>query len=143
MSNARDEYGDIIDMPHHQSEKRPHMSLSDRAAQFAPFAALRGYEDEISETARQTDKKLELDNDTAALLNERLHIIIESIKSEPEISLTYFIPDDKKEGGKYVSSTGKVRRVDEIQRFIQFKDETKISIDNLLRIEGKIFEYNR
>ncbi|MBR1762021.1 MAG: hypothetical protein IJ731_01470 [Eubacterium sp.] len=143
MSNARDEYGDIIDMPHHQSEKRPHMSLSDRAAQFAPFAALRGYEDEISETARQTDKKFELDNDTAALLNERLHIIIESIKSEPEISLTYFIPDNKKEGGKYVSSTGKVRRVDEIQRFIQFKDETKISIDNLLRIEGKIFEYNR
>ncbi len=143
MSNARDEYGDIIDMPHHQSKKRPHMSLSDRAAQFAPFAALRGYEDEISETARQTDKKLELDNDAAALLNERLHIIIESIKNEPEISLTYFIPDDKKEGGKYVSSTGKVRRVDEIQRFIQFKDETKISIDNLLRIEGKIFEYNR
>ncbi len=143
MSNARDEYGDIIDLPHHQSKKRPHMSLSDRAAQFAPFAALRGYEDEISETARQTDKKLELDNDTAALLNERLHIIIESIKSEPEISLTYFIPDNKKEGGKYVSSTGKVRRVDEIQRFIQFKDETKISIDNLLRIEGKIFEYNR
>ena len=89
MSDARIEYGDIIDLPHHQSNKRPHMSQHDRAAQFAPFAALRGYDEEIAETARLTDKKNELSSDDISLINERLHIIkyIKALFDEP---LDYF-----------------------------------------------------
>ena len=97
MSDARTEYADIIDMPHHQSDQRAHMSLHDRAAHFAPFAAFRGYDEEIAETARLTDERQELSNEDIAILNERLHIIKDNIKSKPEVSSTYFVPDEKKE----------------------------------------------
>lgn len=139
MQNARDEYGDIIDLPHHQSDKRPHMSLHDRAAQFAPFAALRGYDDEIEETARLTDKRQEMSPEDIDLLNTRLGIIIENIKSKPEATITYFIADKKKDGGEYKTVTGSVRRLDEIKRTIQFTDGSTVLIDDILKIDGKIF----
>ena len=135
-----DDYRDIINLPHHQSEKRPHMSLHDGAAQFAPFAALRGYDEEIAETARLTDERLELSNEDIALLNEKLHIIIDNIKSKPEITVTYFAPDDKKEGGAYVTKKGNVRRIDEVERLIYFTDNAKISIDDVHKINGQLFE---
>ena len=90
----------------------------DRAAQFAPFAALRGYDEEIAETARFTDDRQELSNEDIAILNEKLHIIIDNIMSKPEVSITYFIPDDKKSGGAYTTVKGNVRRIDEVNRII-------------------------
>lgn len=135
MRDARTEYRDIIDLPHHQSEKRPHMSLHDREAQFAPFAALRGYDEEIAETARLTDEKLELSSEKISELNERLHIIIDNIKVQPEIKVIHFVPDDKKEGGAYVTKKGNVRRIDEVEHIIYFVDDTKIKIDDIFNID--------
>lgn len=135
-----DDYRDIINLPHHQSTKRPHMSLHDRAAQFAPFAALRGYDEEIAETARLTDERLELGSEDIALLNERLNILIDNIKSIPEVSVTYFVPDDKKDGGAYVTKKGNVRRIDDVERRIHFTDNSKITIDDVYMIDCDLFK---
>lgn len=135
-----DDYKDIINLPHHQSTKRPHMSLHDRAAQFAPFAALRGYDEEIAETARLTDERLELSSEEIALLNDRLNILIDNIKSKPKVSVTYFVPDDKKEGGAYVTKTGNLRRIDDVERWIHFTDGSKVYIDDVYEIRGELFK---
>jgi len=137
-----DDYRDIINLPHHQSTKRPHMSQHDRAAQFAPFAALRGYDEEIAETARLTDERQELSSEDIALLNQRLHIIIDNIKSKPEIAITYFVPDDKKDGGAYVTKKVNVRRIDEVERLIYFTDNSRISIDDVFGIDEIINDSN-
>lgn len=135
MNNARTEYGDIIDLPHHQSDKRPHMSLHDRAAQFAPFAALRGYDDEITETARTTDSKIELSAEETEQINENIHNILNKIKETPKAKITYFVPDERKDGGEYVTITANIRRVDETQRIIHLTDGGSIDIDELSAIE--------
>jgi len=135
MSDARIEYGDIIDLPHHQSEKRAHMSLHDRAAQFAPFAALRGYDDEITETARTTDSRIELSAEETERLNEKLNSLICNIKQTPEVSITYFKPDDRKSGGEYVTVTGKLRRIDEAKKVVIFTDEKEIYIEDIYEIK--------
>lgn len=137
MSDARIEYGDIIDLPHHQSEKRAHMSLSDRAVQFAPFAALRGYDEEITETARITDARIELSAEKIEELNEKLGELIANIRQMPKASITYFRPDEKKSGGAYVTAAGNLRRIDEIERVIIFTDETKIKIDDIYDITSE------
>lgn len=134
MCDARKEYGDIIDLPHHQSDKRAHMSLHDRAVQFAPFAALRGYDDEIAETARTTNSKVELSAEETDRINDNIKIIIENIKSTPRVKITYFVPDEKKDGGEYVSKKGCVRKIDEVERVIHFTDNTNILIDDLYQI---------
>ena len=139
MSNARDKYSDIIDMPHHQSTRRSHMSLHDRAAQFAPFAALSGYDDEISETARLTDRKLELSEEEEQILNDRIHMLNDSIKKQPEVRIVYFVPDERKSGGAYVTTVGNVRRVDELEGVIIFTDGTKIDIADIYSIDSELF----
>src|SRR5574344_2002509 len=101
-------YEDIINLPHHQSVTRAHMSNYDRAAQFAPFAALTGYDDAVKETARLTDKKVELDEYSKDALNERLNMIQDAIDEQPEVSITYFLLDKKKSGGAYVTATDRV-----------------------------------
>ena len=134
MSDARTEYGDIIDMPHHQSTKRQHMSLHDRATQFAPFAALRGYDDEITETARTTDSRIELSAEEIEELNDKLINLIADIKQKPKVSITYFKPDDKKSGGAYVTIKGNLRRIDEVEKIMVFTDEKKIRIEDVYDI---------
>ena len=134
MSDARIEYADIIDMPHHQSDKRQHMSLHDRAAQFAPFAALRGYDDEITETARTTDARIELSAEEIEELNDKLNNLIADIKQKPMVSITYFKPDDKKSGGAYITVTGNVRRIDDVERVISFTDGKTIKIEDVYNI---------
>ena len=134
MNDSRAEYGDIIDMPHHQSDKRAHMSLHDRAAQFAPFAALRGYDDEITETARTTEARIELSAEKTEELNEKLKLIVSDISQTPEVLITYFKPDDKKSGGAYITETGFVRRIDEIEKIIIFTDDRKININDIYEI---------
>lgn len=100
-------YDDIIDLPHFVSKKYPQMSMRDRAAQFSPFAALTGYDAEIKETARLTDKRIEFDEDVLDRLNERLNILRKCLDDgdvNPDVRITYFEKDLKKDGGKYISN---------------------------------------
>ena len=103
-------YDDIINLPHPVSKNHPQMPLRDRAAQFAPFAALTGHDAAIKETARLTDERLELSEETIAQLNEKINIIRNNIGIEQKVSITYFIPDEKKAGGSYVTCSGIVKR---------------------------------
>ncbi|HBQ29403.1 MAG TPA: hypothetical protein DD719_08525 [Desulfotomaculum sp.] len=132
-------YDDIINLPHHTSTSRPRMSAHDRAAQFSPFAALTGYDAAINETARLTDKRAELDEYSKADLNERLYIIQGQMDEQPEVSITYFQPDKKKSGGAYITATGCVKKIDEYERTLVMKDETKIPIDDIFEIDGELF----
>lgn len=132
-------YDDIINLPHHQSLTRPHMSAYDRAAQFSPFAALTGYEDAVAETARLTDKKAELDEYGKSDLNERLNIIQDTLDEQPKVSITYFLPDKKKSGGEYVTVSGCVKKIDEYEHIVVMLDATKIPIDDIAEINGEIF----
>ena len=134
-----DQYNDIIDLPHHQSATRPHMSNYDRAAQFAPFAALTGYDDAVKETARLTDKKVELDEYSKDALNERLNMIQDAIDEQPEVSITYFLLDKKKSGGAYVTATDRVKKIDEYENIVLLQDGTKIPIDDIYEISSVIF----
>lgn len=133
-------YKDIIDLPHKQSSKRPHMSLSDRAAQFAPFAALTGYDDAIVETGRLTDKKIELSEEALDLLNVKYQILLAHLADNAEIILTYFVPDKNKSGGVYVEKHGVVKRLDTFERQLILCDGTKILMDDILTISGDIFD---
>ena len=132
-------YNDIINLPHYRSNKRPHMSVHDRAAQFSPFSALTGHDEAIKETARLTDKKAELSETTKTILNEKFNFIFEHIYDQPEITVTYFIPDSLKSGGMYVDFTGCVKKYDYYNRILYFTDNTEIKIDDISEIEGSIF----
>ena len=129
------EYDDIIDLPHHQSTKHKHMSNYQRAAQFAPFAALTGYDAAIDETARLTDKKLELSYEQQDYLNEQIQLLTERLSEQPQVEITYFVPDERKSGGEYVTVTGNVRRVDDYHREIVFFDNMIVKIDDVWRIK--------
>lgn len=130
----KDRYKDIIDLPHHTSSKRPRMSAIARAAQFSPFAALTGYDAAIDETARLTDEKLQPDEDRISGINEKLRYISDNIDEMPEISVEYFIPDEKKSGGAYVTVKGTVRIIDEYERSLVFSDGRRIAIDDIFEI---------
>ena len=128
------EYDDIINLPHHVSRKHPQMSIHDRAAQFAPFAALTGHGEAIAETARLTDRKIELDDYERLKLDEKLLILQEHIMEMPEISVTYFCPDEKKEGGKYVTVTKTLRKINEMERTLLMEDGMQIRIEDILEV---------
>ena len=127
-------YDDIINLPHHISKKHPRMSLEARSAQFAPFAALTGYDEVIRETARLTNKRIEINDELKAILDEKLLLIKAQIKSKPNISVTYFVPDSKKDGGKYVSVTGKVLKIDEYKQKIILENKIEIPISEIIEI---------
>ena len=114
------------------------MPLRDRAAQFAPFAALTGYDAAIRETARLTDRRIELDDEMIRLLNQQLHLICERIAEKPEAEITFFVPDKRKEGGRYVTVRGRVRRFDSFEETLILTDKRKIRLDDVLeiRLEG-------
>lgn len=134
-----DKYDDIINLPRHVSKKRPPMPVKDRAAQFSPFAALTGHDAEVKETARITEKRLELDQYMKEKLNHKLQILVDKVKEEPKINITYFEPDDKKDGGAYITITGRVKKIDEYERTILMKDGQVIPIDEIIRLEAEIF----
>ena len=127
-------YDDIICLPHHVSEAHPQMALTDRAAQFSPFAALTGYEDALEETGRLTDVKIELDEDAKSILDEKLRMIQEQIAARPQVRITYFVPDEKKEGGSYTAAEGWVKKIDRYGQNIVMNDGTKISIGEIREI---------
>ena len=133
-------YEDIVNLPPHISKKHPQPTMLERAARFAPFAAITGYEEMVLEEARVTEERIELDEGTLAMLNEKLNIIHDSLDSEPVIQITYFEPDKKKSGGAYISVTGTVKRIDEYERIVIMSDGKKIRIDEIFGLEGKLFD---
>lgn len=133
-----DHYEDIINLPHHVSPTRPQMSLKDRAAQFSPFAALTGHQAAVHETQRLTMKKRELDENQKMLINEKLQQILEQISDFPEVSITYFEPDSKKEGGSYPNICQKVKKIDGILRQIHLMNGTMIPIDDIVDVQLEI-----
>lgn len=138
-SNSSTQYNDIINLPHHVSSTRPQMPILDRAAQFAPFAALTGYDAAIKETGRLTDEKIELDEEALNILNMKYQILVDSLDDEPEVTFTYFKPDERKAGGAYVKVTGTVKKVDDFERLIVMQNGTKMPMDDILNIDGTIF----
>ena len=128
-------YDDIIDLPHHQSVTRPHMSGMDRAAQFSPFAAIVGYDRAVKETARLTEQRMELDADAIEQLNEKLRQLQEQIGEQPKAVITYFVEDRKKQGGAYVTAAGTVRKLRPFEREIVLEDGTTIPFEDIIEIE--------
>lgn len=140
MNNeSNHQYDDIIDLPHHVSATRPRMSMIDRAAQFSPFAALTGYDAAIKETGRLTDERIELTEDSRAALDRKQQLLVDNLASHPEVSVTYFVPDERKAGGAYVTITGRVKKVDAYQRLLILTDGTKIPLDEILDMESELF----
>lgn len=134
-------YKDIIDLPHHQSLRRPRMAMIDRAAQFSPFAALTGHNDAIIETARLTDRKIELDEGTKSIINEKIQMISDFLFEKPTVTVTHFEPDIKKEGGTYLNTTGTVKKIDEFKREVILTDGRIILIEHIYDIESDLFKY--
>ena len=132
-------YDDIINLPNPTSTKHPRMPLSDRAAQFSPFAALTGHEAALKETARRTDEKLMLSDEVIAELNEKLKLIAETIGTQQVVRITYFVPDNKKAGGAYISHAGYVKRIDKYEHTVVMEDKTVIPSEQISDIEGEMF----
>lgn len=126
------EYDDIIDLPRPKSKHEP-MPMSDRAAQFSPFAALTGYSDAIDETARLTDRRIELSEEESAELDYKQQYL--STLDSPTVTVTYFVPDERKSGGAYVTHTGVLKRVDEVERMVVFKDGLRVPLDEVMDIK--------
>lgn len=137
--NDEHRYDDIIDLPHHVSTKHPHMAPIDRAAQFSPFAALTGHDAAIKETARLADERVDLDEDSKAFLDGRLQILREHLSERPDVTFTFFTPDARKNGGSYITVTGKVKKIDLYEAKIILDEGKAISIDDIVSIDGNIF----
>ena len=131
-------YDDIINMPHHESKVHKKMSMDERAGQFAPFAALTGFEGEVAETARLVDSEILLDEEYKEILDEKIRIVESFIKDRPLVTITYFIPDKNKNGGKYETITGNIRVIDKVKQVIILSDKRKIDIDKILDIRSNI-----
>lgn len=127
-------YDDIIQMPHPTSTKHPRMSLSNRAAQFSPFAALSGHSAALAETARLTDQEIELTEDLKAVLDQKQRILLEHVKEHPKVTVTWFQPDEKKDGGQYITTTGYLKRIDEFEKVLHLTDGTKIPLAHVIDI---------
>lgn len=128
-------YDDIIHLPHHVSATHPHMAAIDRAAQFSPFAALTGYDAAVKETARLTDKRVELDESMKEALSNNLQMIADRLKEHPEIAITYFQPDAKKNGGAYVTVINTVKKIDVYERIVVMTDGKVIPVDEIISID--------
>ena len=139
MSESSSRYQDIIGLDHPVSKRHARMSMEGRAAQFAPFAALTGFEDSISESIRLTVAKEPLSESALNRLNAQMGILLEHLKEEPEVSLTYFVPDEYKQGGAYVRYKGKIKKIDTAGRMLYFSDQTVISFDDLETMDSELF----
>ena len=132
-----EKYEKIVEMPHKQSITKKHMSLHDRAAQFAPFAALTGYESSILEKSRLTVNRIEIDEYEIERLNHKLQIMKEQL-GNMKVAITYFVPDARKSGGAYVTKSGFVRQINEYTKTVIMTDKTTIPIDEIINIEEVI-----
>ena len=132
--NSVSKYEDIMEHPRHVSNTRAQMPVSDRAAQFSPFAALTGYDAAIKEMRRLTEERIELDEGSKMILDGRLQELKNHIKEQPEVTVTYFRPDVRKSGGAYVTITKNVKKINEYERLIIFMDGSFIPIDQIYDI---------
>lgn len=135
----KDQYDDIINLPHHVSKTRPQMSMVDRAAQFSPFAALTGYDAAIKETGRLTDEKVNLSEEEKEALDRKQQILMEWLGDHPALTITFFVPDEKKSGGAYTTKSGNLKKIDEFERVMLLTDGTKIPLDDVVEIESELF----
>lgn len=133
-------YDDIINLQHHVSSHREHMSVHDRAAQFSPFAALTGFEGAIKETARLTGNRIELDETEKTILDEKLRIVQEQLRRQQEIEIVFFKPDEIKAGGAYISIMGIVKKIVGNERTVVMQDGTRIPIEEIVDITGEMFQ---
>ncbi len=131
-----DKYDDIINLPHPSSKRFPRMPLQERAAQFSPFAALTGYDDTIRETARLTDRRVELDESRRLELDAALRDLGARLEARPEVLVTYFLPDARKEGGQYVHVSGRLKKIDAVSRTLLLEDGTRIRIDDVYELNA-------
>lgn len=132
-------YDDIIDLPHHVSLSRPHMERPDRAAQFSPFAALTGYESAVKETARLTEQRVELDENEREALDKKQAMLAARLGEPPEITVTYFVADERKEGGSYVTARGRVKKIQSYEGMLIFEDGERILVEDIVDMDGGIF----
>lgn len=128
-------YDYMLEMPHHVSSNHKQMPLIERAAQFAPFAALAGYEEMIQESMRVTIEKKEISESDRAVLDAKLKYM--EMRPDQKISITYFVKDEKKQGGRYINQVGFLKRIDSIQKVLILKDKTRIPIEDILSIDKK------
>jgi len=133
------EYDDIINLPHHVSDKRKPMSMMNRAAQFAPFAALTGHSEAINETARLTAAKKQLSNEDLTRLSKRLAFALSHAKEKPVLTFTVFVPDKLKKGGEYMEIRGSIKRIDGFSRIIHLHDGKELPLDNIIDVSAGIF----
>lgn len=127
-------YKDIINLPHHVSKKHPQMSLEARSAQFAPFAALVGYDALVHETARLTDDKIEIDEEEKEIIDSQLQLVKEQISDRPKVTITYFVEDKRKAGGEYVTAEANVKKIDDYKNSIVMENGLEIPIENILKL---------
>ena len=133
-------YDDIINLPHPTSQRHPRMPIHDRAAIFSPFAALSGHGAAIAETARLTERRMELDEDTRAELDRKQGVLLEHIDEQPEITITWFQPDEKKDGGAYLTTTGRLKKLRELERLLVLADGAEIPLEDVVALESGIFQ---
>ena len=134
------QYDDIINLQHHVSSNHERMSVLDRAAQFSPFAAVSGFDGAIKETSRLTDHRIELDEAEKTILDDKLRIVQKHLSRKQEIELVFFRPDELKAGGAYVFMIGTVKKIEGYERTVVMQDGTRIPIDEIVDITGKIFQ---
>jgi len=131
----KEDYSDIINLPHHESRNHPQMPMEARAAQFAPFAALTGYDAVIHETARLTDKQVELEEYDNDRLNRIFSELMDSLEKHPMVTVSYFKPDEHKAGGAYMTVSGKLKKIDTYEQIMKMEDGTVIPIDSIMDLQ--------
>ena len=131
-------YDEFLNLPHHVSSDLPHMSMQNRAAQFAPFAALTGFESIIKETCRQTAHWIELDESAKEALDKKLQRLLQVLHVHPQISITFFKPDEKKDGGAYICITGTIKKIDGYGENLIMTDGTQIPISEITSLQGDL-----
>ncbi|MCR4852220.1 MAG: YolD-like family protein [Prevotella sp.] len=131
----KEDYSDIINLPHHVSKNHPQMSMMARAAQFAPFAALTGYDAVIHETARHTDKQVELGEYDNERLNRKFAELMDIVHEHPEVTVAYFKPDKCKAGGAYLTVSHRLKKIDTYEQFLILDDDSRIPIADIVDIQ--------
>lgn len=135
-------YEDLVDLPHPVSKIHPPMARMDRAAQFNPFAALTGYEEEIEEAARLTEEKIGLGEDEKRFLDKQLQYLLTQIQRQPLIEVLYFVKDEKKVGGAYMMKKGRLKKIDSYQKHIIFTDGTRIAFADLRQLDSDLLSFS-
>lgn len=134
-------YEDIIHLPHYVSPSRKRMSMTDRGAQFSPFAALTGYDAAIRETGRLTDRQIRLGEDARRMVDEKLQILCQNLRDRPEVTVCCFVPDLRKEGGTYEQISGRVKKLDPQTGAILLENGQSIPFTSIRDIQSEVLRY--